>query len=314
MSHKKLQKTYKGLTIIELMVTISIISIIAMFSVSTYSNYKTRAKIAAELTVLAAQAREVYDLKKDGKDFYLNSAYTTVNEYGAVTKNIGKSGSKLLDVEAEIMIRPETIPPDSVRWRCIVTSDELSQSSIPSHCVYGSSTFFRILKDNNMVASDENFDLENNPASNNSWDRIENGDPFLGNWQISGGDEELELWNDFDMISDRRDNVAELDGDSDEIIELSHELASDNFKDMTLTFDYYPRTGDDSSSFEVYLGDQLIHTQTDFTKEWQSINIDLSNVSNASSQKLTIREAGEDESYGALIDLNSLKVTPGKIV
>ena len=103
------------------------------------------------------------------------------------------------------------------------------------------------------------------------------------------------------MISDRRDNVAELDGDSNEIIELSHDLASDNFKDMALTFDYYPRTGDDSSSFEVYLGDQLIHTQTDFTKEWQSISIDLSNVSNASSQKLTIREAGEDESYSGMV-------------
>ncbi len=41
---------------------------------------------------------------------------------------------------------------------------------------------------------------------------------------------------------------------------------------------------------------------------------DLSNVDNANSQKLTIREAGEDDSYGALIALNSLKVTPGKIV
>lgn len=285
-----------------------------MFAVSTYSNYKTRAKIAAELTVLAAQAREVYDLKKNGKDFYLNSAYTTVNEYGAVTKNIGESGSKLLDIEAEIMMRPESVSGDSMRWRCVISSDELTQSSIPSHCILGGSTFFRILKDNNMVASNENFDLENNPASNNSWDRIENGDPFLGNWEISGGDKEIELWNDFDMISDRRDNVAELDGDSNEIMELSHELASNNFKGMALSFDYYPRTGDDSSSFEVYLGNQLIHTHNDFTKEWQSINIDLSNVSNASSQKLTIREAGEDESYGALIDLNSLKVTPGEIV
>ena len=314
MSNKKPLKIYKGLTIIELMVTVSIISIIAMFAVSTYANYSTRAKIAAELTVLSAQAREVYDLKKDGKDFYLNSAYTTVNEYATVTKNIGKSGSKLLDIEAEIMIRPESLDGDFMRWRCVVSSDELSESSIPSHCVYGSSIFFRILKDNNMVSTDENFDLANNPASNNSWERIANGDPFLGNWQISGGDEEIELWNNFDIISDRRDNVAELDGDSDEIIELSHHLASNNFKDMTLKFDYYPRTGDDSSSFEVYLGDQLIHTHTDFTKEWQSISISLSNVDNASSQKLTIREAGEDESYGALIDLNSLKVTPGKII
>ena len=314
MNNKKPLKANKGLTIIELMVTISIISIVAMFGVSTYSNYTTRAKIAAEVSVLTARAQEVYDLKKDGKNFYLNSDHTTVNEYGAVIKDIGDSGSKALKVAAQIMIRPESVPVDSVRWRCIVTSDELNKSSIPNNYVYGSSTFFRILKDNNMVASNENFDLENNPAENNSWKRIANGDPFLGNWKVAGGDEEIELWNDFDLISDRRDNVAELDGDSNEIIELTHDLTSENFKDMALSFDYYPRTGDDSSSFEVYLGDQLIYTQSDFTKEWQNINIDLSNVENASSQKLRIKEAGEDESYGALIDLNSLKITPGKIV
>ncbi|ABI82358.1 hypothetical protein IBE97_08450 [Francisella tularensis] len=83
---------------------------------------------------------------------------------------------------------------------------------------------------------------------------------------------------------------------------------------MSLNFDYYPRTGDDSSNFEVYLGDQLIYTHNNFSQEWQKISIDLSNVENAESSKLSIREAGRDESYGALIDLNSLKITPGKIV
>ncbi|AIT09323.1 hypothetical protein LO80_04635 [Candidatus Francisella endociliophora] len=83
---------------------------------------------------------------------------------------------------------------------------------------------------------------------------------------------------------------------------------------MSLTFDYYPRTGDDSSNFEVYLGDQLVYTHSDFSQEWQTINIDLSNVDNAESSKLSIREAGEDESYGALIDLETLKITPGEIV
>ncbi len=65
MKEEQLLKTHKGLTIIELMVAISIISIIAMFAVSTYSNYTTRAKIAAELTVLSPQSLEVYELKKN---------------------------------------------------------------------------------------------------------------------------------------------------------------------------------------------------------------------------------------------------------
>ncbi|WP_411814831.1 hypothetical protein [Francisella tularensis] len=49
------------------------------------------------------------------------------------------------------MIRPEAVDPDSVRWRCIVYGDGLSESSIPNHCILGSSIFFRILKDNNML-------------------------------------------------------------------------------------------------------------------------------------------------------------------
>lgn len=312
--HSKLLQKIKGMTISELVITLTIISILAVFVTSTYSNYATRTKIANQVSLVTAHARQVYDLKKDGKDFYLNFDNSTVNDYGAVTKNIGESGANIIKGNAEVIIRPEAVDPDSVRWRCIVYGDGLSESSIPNHCILGSSIFFRILKDNNMLSAEENFDLNNNPIANNDWGKIHKDHPFLGDWTISGGDEEIELWNNFDRISDRRDNVAELDGDRNEIVELSHDLASHNFKDMSLNFDYYSRTGDDSSNFEVYLGDQLIYTHNNFSQEWQKISIDLSNVENAESSKLSIREAGRDESYGALIDLNSLKITPGKIV
>lgn len=75
---------------------------------------------------------------------------------------------------------------------------------------------------------------------------------------------------------------------------------------MSLNFDYYPRTGYDSSNFEVFLGDQLIYTT--------QIGIDLSNVENTESSKLPIKRNRIYDSYGTLIDLNSLKITPGKIV
>ncbi|QLE79107.1 prepilin-type N-terminal cleavage/methylation domain-containing protein [Francisella sp. Scap27] len=304
----------KGLTIMELMIAVAIFSILASVAIPMYSNYVTRTKIANELPVLHAKAREIYDLKKDGRDFYIGGEYLTINEYGAIVKDIGNTGSNIIDGNAEIMLRPEPVPVDSVRWRCIVSGTDISESDVPSHCLYGAESFFTILKDNNMIASTSNFELDNNPVSDNDWDRIGNDSEFLGDWEIVGGDEELELWNDFDLISDRRDNVAELDGDSNELVELTHDLASQNFKDMQLSFDYFARTGDDSSNFEVYLGDQLVYTHDNFTQSWQSINIDLSNVGNASSSKLRIKEAGMDESLGALIDLDSLKVTPGQIV
>lgn len=69
----------------------------------------------------------------------------------AVTKNIGESGANIIKGNDEVMIRPEAVDPDSVRWRCIVYGDGLSESSIPNHCILGSSIFFRILKDNNML-------------------------------------------------------------------------------------------------------------------------------------------------------------------
>jgi prepilin-type N-terminal cleavage/methylation domain-containing protein len=307
-------KNNDGLTIIELLIAIIIISILAVLATSTYSNYATRVKIANQVSIVTAHAKDIYDLKKDGKNFYLEFPFSTVNEYGTVTKNIGENGENIISGSAEVMIRPEAIPPDSVKWRCIVSGENLSESSIPNNCILGSDVFFRILKDNNMINATENFDLENNPLPNNDWGKIANGDPFLGGWSISGGDEEIELWNNFDIIPGERENVTELDGDSNEIVELSHDLASHNFENMTLTFDYYARTGDDSSNFEVYLGDELVYTHSDFSQQWQSISINLDNISNAESKKLSIREAGNDESYGALIDLDSLKITPGEIV
>ncbi|MDE4997009.1 type IV pili fiber building block protein, partial [Francisella tularensis subsp. holarctica] len=51
----------------------------------------------------------------------------------------------------EVMISPEALYPDSVRWRCIFYGDVISESSIPNHCILGTSIFFRILKHKNML-------------------------------------------------------------------------------------------------------------------------------------------------------------------
>ena len=57
------------------------------------------------------------------------------------------------------MLRSEPVPVDSVRWRCIVSGTDISESDVPSHCLYGAESFFTILKDNNMIASTSNFEL-----------------------------------------------------------------------------------------------------------------------------------------------------------
>ncbi|MFC4893112.1 prepilin-type N-terminal cleavage/methylation domain-containing protein [Pseudofrancisella aestuarii] len=301
-----------GFTLIELMVSVAIVAIIATIATSAYSNYVLRTKIAAEVSVQTAKAKEIYDLKRNGHDFYYLNGNDALNEYAALTKDIGTTGSGIINGYGEIMVRPEDVPEDSVRWRCIVAGDGLTQSDLPSHCILGGATFFRILKENNMIFSEDNFQYDDMPVDENGWGKVNTDSDFLGKWYITGGDEEIEIWNDFENIDDARPNVAELDGDKNEIVDFSHDLASKGFDSMSMSFDYYSRTGDDSSNFEVYLGDELVYKHDSFSKGWQSINIDLTNT-NASGKTLTLREAGKDDSYGALIDLDSLKVTPNKI-
>ncbi|MBK2025015.1 prepilin-type N-terminal cleavage/methylation domain-containing protein [Francisella philomiragia] len=312
MASKTKQKNL-GFSIVELIVTIAIVGILATLANATYSNYVIRTKIATEVFVLTTRAKEIWDLKRSDKDFYLNGENSEVNEYAALTKNIGTAGGTgIVNGYAEIMVRPELVGEDSVRWRCVVAGDILTESNIPNHCILGDATFFRILKENNMIFSEDNFQYDQTPVNNDSWGKVDTDSDFLGKWYITGGDEQIEIWNNFDNIDDIRPNVAELDGDRNEIVDFSHDLASKGFDSMQMSFDYYSRTGDNSSNFEIYLGDELVYTHDSFAKGWQTINIDLQNTS-ASGKTLTLRESGRDDSYGALIDLESLRVTPNKI-
>ncbi|QWU99652.1 prepilin-type N-terminal cleavage/methylation domain-containing protein [Francisella salimarina] len=304
---------HNGFTIVELIITIAIITILATLGYATYSDYIIKTKIATEVSVLTARAKEIWDFKKDNKNFYLEGDYSEVNEYAALTKNIGTAGgSGIVNGYAEIMVRPESVPTDMVRWRCVVAGNTLNESNIPEHCILGDATFFRILKENNMIFSEDSFQYDETTVDDDDWGKVDTGSDFLGKWYITGGDEQIEIWNNFDNIDDIRPNVAELDGDRNEIVDFSHDLASKGFDSMQMSFDFYSRTGDDSSNFEVYLGDELVYTHDSFSKGWQTIDIDLQNTS-ASGKTLTLRESGKDDSYGALIDLESIRVTPNKI-
>lgn len=169
--YSKLLQEIKGVTISELVIDLTIVSILVVFATSTYSNYATRTKIANQVSLLHMLVKCI-NLKKDGKDFYLDFNHSMINDYGVITKNIGESGANIIKGKAEIMIRPEAVAPDLVRWRCIVYGNGLSESSIPNQCILGSSAFFKILKDNNMISAEENFDLNNNLLANNDWGEL----------------------------------------------------------------------------------------------------------------------------------------------
>jgi len=295
----------------ELMIILAIVSVLLTVAIPMYADYVVRTKISAEVFVLTARAKEIFDLKKSDKDFYIGGD-DSVNEYAALSKDIGSTGMGIVDGYAELMVRPEDVPTDTIRWRCIVAGDNIKASNIPAHCILGTNNFFRILKENNMIFSEDNFQYGEIPIGLNSWGKVDTGSDYLGKWYITGGDEQIEIWNEFDNIDDKRANVAELDGDHNEIVDFAHDLQSKGFDSMQMSFDYYSRTGNSSSGFEVYLGDELVYTHDNFSQGWQSVNLDLNN-SNAAGKKLTIRESGADDSFGALIDLDTLKVTPNKV-
>ena len=312
---KHKSKLNKAFTVFELLITTIILSILLLIAIPAYLNYIIKTKITLELSNLTILAKEIYFTRKEGYTYNKQHEHIHINDYNTVTKDIGKTGTNIVSGYAEIMVRPEEFD-DGIRWRCLVSGNEITDSRIPINCSLRSKLFIQIIKDNNMIPKEENFQFELNPIIYESWGRVVNGDDFLGNWEVTGidgGDNEIEIWNNFEKISDMRENVAELDGDRNEIIELSHSMYTQDFKTMDLSFDYYSRTGTDSSNFEVYVNDELVYIHSDFEKGWQTINIKIENPTNSESTRITFKEAGKDESYGALIDLDSLKVTPDKI-
>ncbi|XSZ47234.1 hypothetical protein ACP8HZ_10585 [Francisella noatunensis] len=77
-----------------------------------------------------------------------------------------------------------------MRWRCVIAGDILTESNIPNHCILGDATFFRILKENNIIFSEDNFQYDQTPVNNDDWGKVDTYSDFPGKWYITGGDEQ----------------------------------------------------------------------------------------------------------------------------
>lgn len=305
-------KSQFGISLLEILFVIAIIALIASISIPVYSNYTIKANIASELSSLGyikQQVAEAIINKQDLSLIDINDPNITLDNT-TITKDIGSSGTNTINGVAYVLLKP--ISSESlITWKCILSGDGISTAKAPSNCNYYSSSFFNALEQNSLINNSNAFQVNNNPAPLGSLTWVNADDPFLGEWNIEGGN--LEVWNGFDF-SVGRAAVAELDGNSNELMEINHNLNTEGFSKMNLSFDYYSRTGDSSSGFQVYLGDELVYEQTDFSQNWQSISIDLDNTDGATSKKLRIMEAGADDSVGAVIDLESLKVKPVELI
>ncbi len=240
----------------------------------------------------------------------INDPHMSVDENADISRNIGSSGAQTVSGDAYILLR-STINGSIIEWRCIITGENITQAMVPSTCQGYGIDFYNALTQNSLIPDGYGFQWGDNPAPDGFLAFIDSDHPFTGDWYTDGG--KLEVWNGFEN-SDGREAAIELDGHSNEIVELSHDLNTEGFKKMNLSFEYYSRTGDASGGFEVLLGDEVVYTQEDFSSDWQNISIDLDNSDGASTKKLTIREAGADDSMGAIIDLKTIKVEPVELI
>jgi hypothetical protein len=239
----------------------------------------------------------------------------SVDENADISRNIGSSGTQTVTGEAHILLM-STVNDSVIEWRCIITGENITQSMVPSTCRGYGIDFYNALTQGSIIPDGFGFQWGDNPAPPGFLAWIDSGHPFLGSWYTDDGGK-LEVWNGFEG-SDGRAAVVELDGHADEIVEFSHDLNTEGFKKINLSFEYYARTVNgsppESSGFEVLLDGEVVYTQEEYPSDWQNINIELDNSDGAANRKLTIREAGADDSIGAVIDLETIKVTPTELI
>ncbi len=77
------------------------------------------------------------------------------------------------------MVRPELVGADSVRWRCVVAGNILTEFNIPSNCILGDATFFRILKENNMIFREDSFQYDEMPVNDDNWGKVDTDSDFF---------------------------------------------------------------------------------------------------------------------------------------
>ncbi|WP_236939876.1 type IV pili fiber building block protein [Francisella uliginis] len=309
----QINKSHSGISLLEILFVIAIIALIASISIPVYSNYTIRSKISNQLSFMGAIKQDVSNAiinNSSVSTINIDDPHINVDDNADIYRDIGSSGAQTVTGEAYILLR-STVNGSIIEWKCIITGENITQSMVPSTCRGYGINFYNALSQNSLIPDGYGFQWGDNPAPDGFLAFIDSDHPFTGDWYTDGG--KLEVWNGFEN-SDGREAAIELDGHANEIVELSHDLNTEGFKKMNLSFEYYSRTGGESGGFEVLLGDEVVYTQEDFSPDWQNISIDLENNDDAPNKKLTIREAGADDSVGAIIDLKTIKVTPTELI
>lgn len=142
----RLQKSQKGFTLIELMITVAIVGILAAVALPAYQNYTIRAQVSegfvlsggvqtAVVESFAQKGSYPKDLKEIGIDTAPKGKYTkTVNmEDGVITVTYGEDANTKI-TDGKVVLTPKDDDQGNVHWKCTTDGTLVTKAYVPTSC------------------------------------------------------------------------------------------------------------------------------------------------------------------------------------
>ena len=264
----------KGFTLIELMIVISIISLISAIVIPKYNNVTSEAKVAnvqANLSNLNT-AIEMYKLKNEEypdlegsqdnlgefSNFYSKSKMPDTPSF--------EGGSESNNVTAE--------RTDDGGWLYFKDEGEI-YADLPNGAYTGDSTN-EIWNDessspetsSSQVETAINPSFENYTISPNSYALVDAGS--IDGWSTTATDNKIEIWSDGFLGVNAADGNYFVELNATQVASLYQEIETTPGTTLTWSISHRGRTGEDVATISVGDGDETIvlETMTDGNTEW----------------------------------------------
>ena len=143
----KLQKSQKGFTLIELMITVAIVGILAAVALPAYQNYTIRAQVSEGFSLAGGvQTGVVENYAQTGT---LPSTLSTIGiaaaPVGKYISGIGLSGAGIITVTygaganskvtgGTVVLTPTDDGQGNIHWKCTTDGTKVTTAYVPSSC------------------------------------------------------------------------------------------------------------------------------------------------------------------------------------
>ena len=260
----------KGFTLIELMIVISIISMLSAIVIPKYSNVKSEAKVAnvqANLSNLNT-AIEMYKLKNgtypelEGNQDSLGDFSNYYSKSKMPDTPYFESGTENNDVSSE--------RSDDGGWLYSIDEGEI-YADLPNGA-YTGDTVNEIW--NEEESSTETSEEEIEYAVNASFENLAIGlnkykivsADLIDGWSTTASDNKIEVWGSGFLGVNAADGDYFIELNANQVASLYQEIETTPGTTLTWSISHRGRTGEDVATISV--GDVVLETMTDGNTEW----------------------------------------------